>query len=119
MEIQEESPTCDIGKNDEEVNTIFKQQTAEDIMEIDIQTIEKTSTDRKYQNNEDTVIISPIFEQQATEKEEKKYSEQENEEVKHKYVEFRMDTIFEHPTIKMKKKNYSKNNKKIEKLELR
>ena len=88
-------------------------------MEIDIQTIEKTPSDIKEKNNQDTVIISPFFEQQAMEKEEKRYPEQENEEFKHKDEEFGMDTIFEQPLIKMKNKNSSKNNKKIEKLELR
>ena len=32
-------------------------------MEINIQTVEKTPNDRKEKNNEDTVIISPVFEQ--------------------------------------------------------
>ena len=79
MESKEESTKCEIGKIDEEVNTIFKERTAEEIMEIDIQTIEKTSTHRKAQNNEDTITISPIFEQQTIEKGEKNYSNQENE----------------------------------------
>ena len=87
-------------------------------MEIDIQTIEKTPSDIKEKNNQDTVIISPFFEQQAMEKEEKRYPEQENEEVKHKHEEFGMDTISKQPTIRMKNKNSSKNNKNIEKLEL-
>ena len=66
LESQEESITCEIGKNDEEVNIIFKQQTAEEIIQIDIQTVEKTPTKRKEKNNEDTTIISPVFEQKAT-----------------------------------------------------
>ena len=63
LEIQEEIPTGEIGKNDEEVNIIFEQQTAEEIMEINVQTIEKTPTDMKEKNNEDATIISPVFEQ--------------------------------------------------------
>ena len=57
MEIQEEIPTGEIGKNDEEVNTTFKQQIAKEIMGIDIHTIEKIPTDRKEKNNEDLSCI--------------------------------------------------------------
>ena len=66
LEIQEEITTGEIGKNDEEVNTIFEQQTKEEILELDIQTLEKAPTDKQEKNNEDIAIISPIFEQQAT-----------------------------------------------------
>ena len=75
MESQEEIPTCEIWKNDEEVNIIFEQKTVEEILELDIQTIEKTPDEQQEKNNEDIAIISPIFEQQAIEKEKEEYLE--------------------------------------------
>ena len=95
LEIQEESTTGEIGQNDEEVKTIFKQHTAEEIMEMDIQTIENISTDRKEKNNEDTSIISHVFDQKTIEKEEKQYSEQGNQELKKKMRNLEW-TLFPH-----------------------
>jgi hypothetical protein len=70
LEGQEESPAGEIGQHDEEVNIISEHQTVEESMEIDVQTIEKTPTNREEQDNEDADIISPIFEQQIIEKDE-------------------------------------------------
>ena len=66
LESQEETPTREIGKNDQEVNIIFEQQTTEEIFELDIQTVEKTPTDKQEKDNEYIAIISPTFEKQAT-----------------------------------------------------
>ena len=71
LEIQEESLIGEIGQNDEEVHIIFEQQTREETLELDIQTVEKTPDDKREQDNEDIAIISPIFEQQATKKKNK------------------------------------------------
>ena len=47
LESQEENPIGGIGKINEEVNIIFDQQIAEEILELDIQIVEKTPTDKQ------------------------------------------------------------------------
>ena len=57
------------------MNIIFEQKTVEEILELYIQTVEKTPDDKQEKNNEDIAIISPVFEQQATKKEKEEYLE--------------------------------------------
>ena len=63
----------------EEVNIIFDQQIAEEILELDTQTVEKTPVNKQEKDDEDIAIISPIFVQQTTYKEKEEYLKQKIE----------------------------------------
>ena len=66
LESQDENPIREIGQINEEVNIIFDQQIAKEILGLDTQTVEKTPAEKQEQENEDIAIISPISVQQTT-----------------------------------------------------